>query len=97
MSDVFVVTDGTSYLSWDDKGALSTGYPNWTTLDAARQYRTRASAEHAAEAAWRCDKDKRLFTETLTLTTSGRLPYTPVELDPEWGEYNRLKEKFKNK
>lgn len=96
MNEVFVVTNGTAFLDWDDKGPMSTGYPMWVELRRARTYETKIAAEKNGEAVARCDKIP-VWVDKVTLVLSDRTPVVLKENDPEWSEYQRLQAKFKNR
>lgn len=98
---VFVISNGkNSFVDWDDRGAMATDYPLWTSLLHARKYETEAMAMRAAEGVLRCKMagNEKAFVQKVTLEITGE----PVQAllpedDPEWSEFKRLQEKFKGR
>jgi hypothetical protein len=94
-TETFVVTNGSAFLAWDDKGAMATGYPMWVPVERARLYPSKSAATASAVVVRRMDKVD-LWVQELTFTLGERLAVTLPEEDPEWAEYQRLNAKFKN-
>lgn len=97
MMTVFVVKTDDGFLDWDDRGAMSTGYPIWGSLERARKYQTFEAAENSALAAKRIKPHQKVWVVEVSLVMGHMTAVALPEDDPEWADYQRLKEKFKNK
>lgn len=95
-AEVFVVSNGTGFLNWDNKGAMSTGYPYWVgSPKDAKMYISAISAIAAAQNVRKCD-DIDVWVCTVNLEVVSKSdPVRLPEDDPEYKEYLRLQEKFK--
>lgn len=98
MNEVFVVSDGCgAFLDWDDRGPMSTGYPIWVPLERARKFTTMPLAYKSGEAAKRCEKIPVWVQRVSLVLEEEAVPVILAEDDPEWADYQRLKEKFKGR
>lgn len=90
---LFVVANGSDYLAWDDKGAMSTGYPMWVPLERAQFYPTKETAVRAGESVKRIDKVP-VWVVPVSLNTGEAETIVLPEDHPDWAEYQRLKTLF---
>jgi hypothetical protein len=89
----YVITNGTHFLAWDNKGAMATGYPMWVTIDRAMLYETVISAKKAG-ASLRRSLGQTIFVQAVWFSLGDKIEITLPEDDPEYAEFQRLKKKF---